>query len=44
MSKAKFDKAVSIVQSLPKEGPIQPTQDEQLFVRACRPIPPHTPC
>lgn len=33
MSKAKFDKAVSIVQSLPKEGPIQPTQEEQLFVR-----------
>ena len=34
MSKAKFDKAVAIVQSLPKDGPIQPTQDEQLFVRA----------
>ena len=33
MSKAKFDKAVAIVQSLPKEGPIQPSQDEQLFVR-----------
>ena len=33
MSKAKFDKAVSIVQSLPKEGPIKPTQDEQLYVR-----------
>ena len=33
MSKAKFDKAVAIVQSLPKEGPIQPTQEEQLFVR-----------
>ncbi|KAI0701892.1 acyl-CoA-binding protein [Cerioporus squamosus] len=31
MSKAKFDKAVSIVQSLPKEGPIQPSQEEQLF-------------
>ncbi|TFK90675.1 acyl-CoA-binding protein [Polyporus arcularius HHB13444] len=31
MSKAKFDKAVAIVQSLPKEGPIKPTQDEQLF-------------
>ncbi|PIL35359.1 hypothetical protein GSI_02085 [Ganoderma sinense ZZ0214-1] len=31
MSKAKFDKAVSIVQGLPKEGPIQPTQDEQLY-------------
>ena len=33
MSKAKFDKAAAIVQSLPKEGPIQPTQEEQLFVR-----------
>ena len=32
MSKTKFDKAVSIVQGLPKEGPIQPTQDEQLYV------------
>lgn len=30
MSQAKFDKAVSIVQSLPKDGPVQPTQDEQL--------------
>ncbi|KAL1940298.1 hypothetical protein VTO73DRAFT_9250 [Trametes versicolor] len=30
MSQTKFEKAVSIVQSLPKEGPIQPTQDEQL--------------
>lgn len=32
MSKEKFDKAVEIVKSLPKEGPIQPTQDEQLYV------------
>ncbi|ESK94037.1 acyl- -binding protein [Moniliophthora roreri MCA 2997] len=31
MSKAKFDKAVKIVQSLPKDGPIQPTQEEQLY-------------
>nr|3FP5_A Chain A, Acyl-CoA Binding Protein [Moniliophthora perniciosa] len=31
MSKAKFDKAVEIVQSLPKDGPIKPTQDEQLY-------------
>lgn len=37
MSQTKFEKAVSIVQSLPKEGPIQPTQDEQLHVR-----PPYT--
>jgi len=33
MSKAKFDIAVKIVQSLPKDGPIQPTQDDQLYVR-----------
>jgi hypothetical protein len=33
MSEAKFNKAVEIVQSLPKEGPIQPTQDDQLYVR-----------
>ncbi|KAI1797028.1 acyl-CoA-binding protein [Ganoderma leucocontextum] len=31
MSQTKFDKAVAIVQGLPKEGPIQPTQDEQLY-------------
>ncbi|KAI0029268.1 acyl-CoA-binding protein [Vararia minispora EC-137] len=31
MSKAKFDKAVTIVQSLPKDGPIKPSQDDQLF-------------
>ncbi|CUA75958.1 hypothetical protein RSOLAG22IIIB_01961 [Rhizoctonia solani] len=30
MSQAKFDKAVSIVQNIPKEGPIKPTQDQQL--------------
>ena len=33
MSKEKFDKAVKIVQALPKDGPIQPTQDDQLYVR-----------
>jgi hypothetical protein len=33
MSEAKFDKAVKIVQSLPKDGPIKPTQDDQLYVR-----------
>lgn len=27
---AKFNKAVSIVGSLPKDGPVQPTQDQQL--------------
>jgi len=31
MSQSKFDKAVSIVQSLPKDGPIQPTQEDQLY-------------
>ncbi|CAE6353356.1 unnamed protein product [Rhizoctonia solani] len=30
MSQAKFDKAASVVQSLPKDGPIKPTQDDQL--------------
>jgi len=29
-TQAKFDRAVAIVQGLPKEGPVQPTQDEQL--------------
>ena len=33
MSQSKFDKAVSIVQSLPKDGPIKPSQDDQLYVR-----------
>ncbi|KAI0264355.1 acyl-CoA-binding protein [Gloeopeniophorella convolvens] len=31
MSKTKFDKAVQIVQALPKDGPIKPTQDDQLY-------------
>ncbi|ETW83326.1 hypothetical protein HETIRDRAFT_314833 [Heterobasidion irregulare TC 32-1] len=31
MSQTKFEKAVSIVQGLPKDGPIKPTQDEQLY-------------
>ncbi|KAG8903642.1 hypothetical protein FRB99_002917 [Tulasnella sp. 403] len=30
MSAAKFEKAVSIVNGLPKDGPVQPTQDERL--------------
>ena len=30
---AKFQKAVEIVQGLPKDGPVKPTQDEQLYVR-----------
>lgn len=29
---AKFDRAVYIVQNLPKDGPVQPNQDEQLIV------------
>lgn len=27
---AKFDKAVSLVQSMPKDGPVQPSQNDQL--------------
>lgn len=27
---AQFDKAVSVIQSLPKDGPIKPTQSDQL--------------
>jgi len=29
----KFDRAVAIVQGLPKDGPIKPTQEDQLAVR-----------
>ncbi|KAJ7455226.1 acyl-CoA-binding protein [Mycena galericulata] len=31
MSEAKFNKAVEIVQGLPKDGPVKPSQDDQLF-------------
>ncbi|EKM58495.1 uncharacterized protein PHACADRAFT_193616 [Phanerochaete carnosa HHB-10118-sp] len=31
MSQAQFDNAVKIVQGLPKDGPIQPKQEDQLF-------------
>ncbi|KAI0255152.1 acyl-CoA-binding protein [Lactifluus subvellereus] len=31
MSKGKFEKAVEIVRSLPKDGPIQPSQEDQLY-------------
>ncbi|KAL1739013.1 acyl-CoA-binding protein [Schizophyllum fasciatum] len=31
MSESKFNKAVEIIGSLPKEGPIKPTQDDQLY-------------
>ncbi|KAG8741384.1 hypothetical protein FRC10_002904 [Ceratobasidium sp. 414] len=30
MSKAQFDKAVEIVQGMPRDGPVQPTQDDKL--------------
>jgi diazepam-binding inhibitor (GABA receptor modulating acyl-CoA-binding protein) len=32
MSEAKFNKAVEIVGGLPKDGPVKPTQEDQLFV------------
>jgi hypothetical protein len=32
VSKAQFDKAVQIINGLPKDGPIRPTQDMQLQV------------
>lgn len=35
----KFDRAVAIVQGLPKDGPVQPTQDEQLAVCSRSPFP-----
>ncbi|KAI0280259.1 acyl-CoA-binding protein [Russula aff. rugulosa BPL654] len=31
MSERKFNKAVAIIQSLPKDGPIRPSQEDQLF-------------
>ncbi|KIJ51432.1 hypothetical protein M422DRAFT_158044 [Sphaerobolus stellatus SS14] len=31
---AKFDKAVAIVQGLPKDGPVQTSQDDKLFFYA----------
>ncbi|KAH9949999.1 acyl CoA binding protein-domain-containing protein [Amylocystis lapponica] len=31
MSEAKFEKAVEIIKSLPKDGPVKPTQDDQLY-------------
>lgn len=37
VSETKFEKAVQIIQGLPKDGPVKPTQDDQLFVsgRCC---------
>lgn len=34
VSEAKFDKAVKIIQGLPKDGPVKPTQEDQLYVSA----------
>jgi diazepam-binding inhibitor (GABA receptor modulator, acyl-CoA-binding protein) len=34
MSEAQFNKAVKIIQELPKDGPVKPSTDDQLFVRA----------
>ncbi|KAJ3503708.1 hypothetical protein NLJ89_g8313 [Agrocybe chaxingu] len=31
MSEAKFEKAAAIIQSLPKDGPVKPTSDDQLY-------------
>ncbi|KAF8638315.1 hypothetical protein AX17_002335 [Amanita inopinata Kibby_2008] len=31
MSQAKFEKAVEIVRSLPKDGPVKPSDDDRLF-------------
>ncbi|PPQ92250.1 hypothetical protein CVT25_008932 [Psilocybe cyanescens] len=31
MSEAKFNKAVEIIGALPKDGPVKPSQDDQLF-------------
>ncbi|KAF6759883.1 hypothetical protein DFP72DRAFT_884509 [Ephemerocybe angulata] len=31
MSEAQFKKAAEIIQALPKDGPVKPTQDEQLY-------------
>jgi hypothetical protein len=32
MSESKFDKAVAIIQGLPKDGPVKPSVDDQLYV------------
>ncbi|KAF7336811.1 ACB domain-containing protein [Mycena venus] len=32
MSESKFNKAVEIVGALPKDGPVKPSQDDQLYV------------
>jgi hypothetical protein len=37
MTESQFKKAVEIVKSLPKDGPTQPTSEDQLFVRTPAP-------
>lgn len=37
MSESKFDKAVAIIQALPKDGPVKPGVEDQLHV--CPPFP-----
>jgi hypothetical protein len=32
MSESKFNKAVAIIQGLPKDGPVKPSVDDQLYV------------
>lgn len=32
-SEAQFNKAAEIIQALPKDGPVKPTTDDQLYVR-----------
>jgi hypothetical protein len=43
MSQAKFEKAVEIVQGLPKDGPIQPSMVEKLLVWFTRSAKKKTP-
>ena len=39
---AQFDRAVEIVQSLPKNGPVQTDYEEKLTMYRC--VAPHFPC
>lgn len=32
MSESQFEKAAAIIQGLPKDGPVKPSQDDQLYV------------
>lgn len=40
---AQFDRAVEVVQSLPKNGPIQTDYEEKLTMYRCAPSPIHIP-